>query len=716
MKILLLFSFLATTALGTIVVTRRTTHRRINVVFTIFTWASALWILSVLMINHFRTPSATLFWGRVSFAASSMIPASFLCFAMTFPAWQTRLTSRAAATIFLPGFIFGGLSFTGLLLQNATLNGWKLMTRYGPLHPLFSFYFLAYFITAFVYLIRNFRAATGIGRLQIKYCFLGVFITALFTISTNLILPLLGSSRFSTVGPAFTVIMVAFLTYSIVRHRLLDISFVLKKGTTYSFLVLFIIFPSVGLIIVCEAAFFHRIDVWFTTVSSLVVLFATILFSRLKPPTERAVEQMLFRSRYDYKDTLSKFSKALVTILDLRSLCGRILETVTEAMGVEKASLVLLNEEKGGYFLQESKNVDLPQRTLPKGDALSRYLQSLGEIVVREELAKGAHLPELRTVVERMTALGAEVTIPLVSKGRLIGMINLSHKFTKDIYSHEDIELLTTLANQAAIAIENARLYEDLKRSKSYIRRADRLASLGTLTAGLAHEIRNPLVAIKTFTQLLPERIEDEEFRNHFLQIASDEVNRISSLINELLEFARPSKPNFESEDLNAILDGMILLVSTESKKKHIQVVKEYGADLPQIPIDREQMKQVFLNILLNAIDATPEEGMIFVRTRSFTKLNGEGFIQIEFKDNGCGIPKENLEEIFTPFFTTKSKGSGLGLPISNQIVQDHKGYIDVESEPGKGTSFFVNLPVKQDHPKRRATDLEKREDLPGFA
>ena len=248
---------------------------------------------------------------------------------------------------------------------------------------------------------------------------------------------------------------------------------------------------------------------------------------------------------------------------------------------------------------------------------------------MREELIKEARFPELTSIINKMSLLDAEVSIPLISRGQLIGMINLSHKFNKDIYSHEDIELLSTLANQTAIAIENARLYEDLKKSKSYIRRADRLASLGTLTAGLAHEIRNPLVAIKTFIQLLPERLEDEEFRKHFLSIASGEVDRISSLINELLEFARTSDPKLEMEDVNSILDGMILLISTESKKKHIEIVKEYGQDLPLISIDREQIKQVFLNILLNAIEATPENGKITVKTRSFLKPGGEPYIQI---------------------------------------------------------------------------------------
>jgi signal transduction histidine kinase len=338
-------------------------------------------------------------------------------------------------------------------------------------------------------------------------------------------------------------------------------------------------------------------------------------------------------------------------------------------------------------------------------------LQKIGEIIIREELGKGANIPELKTVIDQMALLEAEVSIPLISKGRLIGMINLSHKFNKDVYSHEDIELLSTLANQTSIAIENARLYEDLKQSKSYMRRADRLASLGTLTAGLAHEIRNPLVAIKTFTQLLPERFEDEEFRSHFLNIASSEVDRISSLVTELLEFARPSDPKLEFENINSILEGMILLVSTETKKKQIHIIKNYSSDLPPIKVDREQIKQVFLNILLNSIEATPEKGEITVKTRSFEKSGGESYLQIEFTDTGRGIPAEHLEDIFTPFFTTKQKGSGLGLSISHQIVQDHRGYIDVESELNKGTSFFINLPLHQEHPQRRKEDFITHRD-----
>jgi len=426
------------------------------------------------------------------------------------------------------------------------------------------------------------------------------------------------------------------------------------------------------------------------------------------------VEHFLFKNKYDYRETLGKFSKAMVSILDLQSLSKSIVETIAQTMGVEKASLFLLDEEKRGYALRESRNIKmtLPTPILQKGDPLPRYLQKIGEVIVREELIKGANIPELKSVINQMSLLEAEVSIPLISKGQLIGTINLSHKFNKDIYSQEDIELLSTLANQTSIAIENARLYEDLKKSKSYIRRADRLTSLGTLTAGLAHEIRNPLVAIKTFTQLLPERLDDEEFRNHFLNIASSEVDRISSLITELLEFARPSDPKLEFEDINSILDGMILLVSTETNKKQISIVKNYTPNLPPIEIDREQIKQVFLNILLNSIEATPEKGQIAIKTRSFLKPNGEPYLQIEFTDTGHGIPTEYLEDIFTPFFTTKDKGSGLGLAISHQIIQDHRGYIDVESELNKGTSFYINLPLSQESPKKRREDFREPRDM----
>jgi two-component system NtrC family sensor kinase len=659
------------------------------------------------MAYLFKDQSSMLFWGRMSFATAGIIPATFLCFSLIFPQERRHLSSSKLLLIALPSLFIIGLSFTNQIVSS--LGSETQMFNYGPFYLFFSIYFLTYMLLCFAFLISSYKNAVGLVRLQIKYCLLGMFLTAGFGVSTNLFLPMAGISKFNWAGPPFSVIMVGFTTYSIVKHRLMDINIVFKKGTTYVLLIPLLFIPLLLISIFSQKLYFGKISYLHSFIVFSLLFLAAILFYKIKPGTEKVVEQLFFKDRYDYRETLGKFSKAMVSILDLQSLSKRIMETITQTMGVEKASLFLVNEEKGGYNLCESKNVRITTSTqhLSQDDPLPFYLQDIGEIIIREELAKGANISELDEVVKKMALLEAEVSIPLIWKGQLIGMINLSHKFNKDIYSHEDIELLNTLANQAAIAIENARLYEDLKRSKTYVRRADRLASLGTLTAGLAHEIRNPLVAIKTFTHLLPDRLDDEEFREQFLKIASSEVDRISLLVTELLDFSRPSDPKLELENINTILDGMILLVSTETKKKKINMIKNYASDLPPIQMDREQIKQVFLNILINGIQATSENGKITVKTRSFMKPGGEPYVQIEFTDTGCGIPEEHLEDIFNPFFTTKSTGSGLGLSISHQIVQDHRGYIDVESQLDKGSSFFINLPVNQKHPKRRKGDLK---------
>lgn len=258
---------------------------------------------------------------------------------------------------------------------------------------------------------------------------------------------------------------------------------------------------------------------------------------------------------------------------------------------------------------------------------------------------------------------------------------------------------------------------KELKESQKILRRADRLSSLGLLTAGLAHEIRNPLVAIRTFTQLLPERYNDDEFRDGFQGLALKEVDRICGLINDLLSFARPSRPKVVQENMNDVVDGIVRILETEAKEKNVEIKRDFAADLPTVSIDREQMKQVFMNLILNAIQAMKEGGgAIVVVTRPYmSKQAGQTgqFVQVEIRDTGIGIPEENLDHIFDPFFTNKDEGSGLGLAISHQIVQEHGGYVTVESKLGVGTSFFVNIPIgKPAHPPVIARASANEESL----
>jgi len=477
----------------------------------------------------------------------------------------------------------------------------------------------------------------------------------------------------------------------------MDIDIVFKKGTVYAFLTFLTLIPCMLIIVFAQKSFFGEVNYTFSWLIFGLLLLTTFLFTKIKSRAEESVERTLFREKYEYKRILREFSKRLVSFLDEQDLLNNMAHALTEVLGVDKISLILFDKEKKIYRARASRNLDdhkIMELSFPRNDPFFGWLKERREIAVREELERVIDNPKIDPMIERLKFMESEVCIPLLAKHELIGIVNLGNKISRDMYSHEDIELLNYFASQAAIALENARLYEDLKKSKLIIRRADKLASLGTLSAGLAHEIKNPLVAIKTFIQLLPERFEDEEFRNYFFNVASGEVDRLSDLINTLLDFARPSEPSFQMGNINEIMNKVILLIENEAKRKNLKIKRHYSSDVPEVMLDPEQIKQVFLNIILNATEATPENGFLTVETRRLDKDRGREFVQVEARDTGRGISKENLERIFEPFFSTKDGGSGLGLAVSHHIVQEHQGYIEVESEVGRGTSFFINLPV----------------------
>jgi signal transduction histidine kinase len=371
-------------------------------------------------------------------------------------------------------------------------------------------------------------------------------------------------------------------------------------------------------------------------------------------------------------------------------------------MGIKNQIFFLYQPEKELFktaLIRGAENENRSPLSYKKDHFFIKWLEGKKDIIVRPEIENMPKSSPKEELLREIRFLRAELCLPLIYLDRLIGFIILGPKPEEEMYYREDLNLLSSLNNQVAIAIENANLYENLKKSQTIMRRADRLASLGTLIAGLAHEIRNPLVSIKTFTQLLPERMDDEEFRNYFLTVASGEIDRLTTLINELLGFAKPSEPNLKGENVNSIIDKMEFLISTEAKKKNITITKNYSPDLPPVMADAEQIKQVLLNILLNGMQAIEgEQGQVWIETRVARVVRESGiepFVQIEIRDNGAGISKENLDHIFDPFFTTRPEGSGLGLAITYQIVHEHGGFIDVESELGKGTSFRVNFPLK---------------------
>jgi two-component system, NtrC family, sensor kinase len=592
-------------------------------------------------------------------------------------------------------FLFSGTLTDGVTYHE--LGGFYYEVP-GPNYFLYMGSFAVLPAFSFIRLIRAYsQSELPLRRNQLKYV---IYSSAIgFAAGATSFLPFINSS-IPPFGAPLVYLYTFPIAYAVARYRLMDIDVVIKRSLVHALLLLALLVPCYLVVIVGQRLAFGAINTTFSMCTLGLLTMVGFLFPKIRFRTEEALERVLFKKRTDHRETLLRSSQEMVSVVDLQALSESLVQTVGRALSITKVSLFLLDDGKGSFFQVAGRGFENGDSNFPllqRTDPLVQKLFTIRKAIVKEELVMADGGSRESRVVEVMSQLEAEISLPIISKQKLIGILNLGRKADKEIYSTEDLELLSTLANQAAIAIENARLYENLKQSQNTLRRADRLSSLGLLTAGLAHEIRNPLVAIRTFTQLLPERYDDAEFREGFQGLALKEVDRICGLINDLLSFARPSRPNVAEEDMNDVVDGIARILETEAKEKGVQIARDFSADLPKIWIDREQLKQVFMNLILNAIQAMRDGGSIVISTR----LNSHDepgqsnrFVQVEIRDTGMGIPEENLEHIFDPFFTSKDEGSGLGLSISHQIVQEHGGYVIVQSKVGQGTSFFINLPA----------------------
>jgi len=262
-------------------------------------------------------------------------------------------------------------------------------------------------------------------------------------------------------------------------------------------------------------------------------------------------------------------------------------------------------------------------------------------------------------------------------------------------------ELNYLAENINAMSASLLKAQEELKNMhKKQLERVSQLVTVGELAAGVAHEIKNPISGIKNALEILKYQISELQ-DNDIYQEMIVQADRVLKTIQDLLFFARPRTPEMKWMDIHLVLDQTINLHSRHLNSKNLVLEKQYDRNMPQIQADSELMKQVFANIIINAVHATEstEDGKIVIKT-SFEEKNDQ--IMVIIKDNGYGIPPENLRKIFTPFFTTKAKGTGLGLSLSRSIIMNHHGEIYVNSEPGKGTEFVIWLPIVQENDEEK--------------
>jgi len=416
--------------------------------------------------------------------------------------------------------------------------------------------------------------------------------------------------------------------------------------------------------------------------------------------------------------TLLRLSQTISSTLDLEKVLDLVVRQAVKILKVDVCSLRLLDQTGENLILVasvgHSKEYIEKKRILKLKESIAGLAVLEKKVITIEDVQKESRYihPELA----RREKLHSLLSVPLVEKEstsamelKVIGVLNVYTR-RKHTFSEEEKKLLSLFAGQSALAIVNARLYEKIedyscnlekkvKEQTEKLLHQEKLAAIGQLASGIAHELRNPLAVIKSATYYLRNICktypEAEKVNKHFGFIER-EVAISVRIINDLLEFARVPKISLEPVNVTQILEKTLELVE---KPERVILCKDFLPGLPQISADADRLRQVFSNLISNAYDALSERegGELFISARvkddPVKKFYG---VEIIFQDNGCGIAKENLEKIFDPLFTTKSKGTGLGLAVCKSIITAHQGEIRVESEINKGTTFTIKLPVTQ--------------------
>ncbi|GAX60528.1 two-component sensor kinase [Candidatus Scalindua japonica] len=352
--------------------------------------------------------------------------------------------------------------------------------------------------------------------------------------------------------------------------------------------------------------------------------------------------------------------------------------------------------------LDYSHNIDTPLNTMTKlmvysladADEVVTICTKEKKPVIVKDAAKDTRVSD-----EFRKALGVNefVCVPLIAKNEPIGVIVADNAYTAEPISEDRINTLTMFVNQASLAIENAETYKSLEdkinqltETQQRLIRSEKLAAIGSMSSYVAHEIRNPLVTIGGFAKTLSRFTFTNSKIKANIDIIIEEVKRLEKILNNITDFSKPSKPEKVDTQVCVIMENTCMLLENYFQEKHIKLQKRYETGIPEIPVDPAQIKQVFLNILMNAVESMPDGGALDVNIESEKKS-----IKIYIRDTGKGIQSGVLQNIYDPFFTTKESGTGVGLSVSLKIIEDHGGTIDAISKHGKGTTMVLTLPKK---------------------
>jgi len=420
-----------------------------------------------------------------------------------------------------------------------------------------------------------------------------------------------------------------------------------------------------------------------------------VLLPRWLPWAERIVQERFFGGRLGYQDVLGNLVKELSRASTIDQMLDTAATAVHSNMQVSRVLVLLQDPLTDEYRLQAQCGLNQGTRTdgliLTEHSLSIQWLRQHKDALVREEAVRLLPPAAWKEVGSELDRFEVSLYIPMLLEEKLVGVMALGEKINREMFFVSDLRLLSTLATEVAIGVGYRRMEEQVVRN-------NKLIALGTIAAGIAHEVRNPLASIRTFAQLLPTKSDDPEFKNEFSKLVVQDVERITRVIQSMLAFARPGTVNVANHPATELVEDALTLVQPRLKNKRIEVIRQFH-ESPVLRVDKQQILQVLLNLLNNAVDALPSEGNIRVTVgvhhmEMAQRQSEQRFGVIEIADSGHGIPTAVRSRLFDPFFTTKKEGTGLGLSISQKIVRDHNGQITVSSVEGLGAAFQVHLPL----------------------
>lgn len=549
-------------------------------------------------------------------------------------------------------------------------------------------------------------APSRFDRARMSYLTVMGALAATFTLVDYL--PLVGLD-IPPVGSVLTLVFLYIISQSIVRFRLIDMYELagrLGVLTAVSFTLAFLFWLLVS---ISGTSFFLH-----SAVAALIVL---LVYDPVRLKVEEKISQFFFRERYALEQALLALRRRIAHVLEVDHLADIVLTELERSRRLTHGALYLVDDDMRSYRLRGHVGPPPPQRielapARPMLDMLERepvlVLENVGRNL-EEHRARGEdrEAETAHEIMQAMEAMQADLVLGLRGEQHSLGVLCIRDDRMGDAFTPEEVSLLAGLAAQIATTVENSRVHQRMKER-------DRLAMMGEMSASLAHEIRNPLGAIKASAQYLSGGPSDPAANQEFLDIIVDEADRLNRVVSNFLDYAHaPSLGTPTPTDVNAVVQRTAQVLDADVQLDLPGVLK-LAPNLPSVNIDPEQLRQVLINLVQNALQAVEEGGTLRIETeaRELPNVDGEHrrWVDIRVIDTGPGIPQQVLKNMFDPFVTTRTRGTGLGLAISQRIVRSAGGRIDVRTREQHGSTFTVRLPVPA------PTEPQSEAGLPGSA